>query len=703
MNFNPPIGGAGAAPNNNYVLQTLQLLSSTPPNDLRRNIFETEVSILFVSPNQLCLNPEFEHCSAQDLPSDEELLQFAEQNAQRKAGLMQDRLAVPHPGLLVQEERHPLQLDYSLQLYPASFLNYIACHLKYSCTNVPPETVIRSLPLIKRIGSPSAFGEVYTTTVDITIPRPEGFIRRPPVPLTSLHFGLGDAMVLKTFKSGDPLQQCINANHELFVGETATNFLRLKTPNWVYTFGFVQCSELSDCPRSSSNPNFTYPVLPIEFVADAKSLRSQYQNFSPPEYASILSQTFGAEGQAYEEHGFVHQDLHDENILDQTAALAGFNQQQPAQQQAQQQLYLQYSDGRWLVPFRQHLPRIIDYGLSTVNNPHTGQPINFVSTLSPSLGQFHFISDIYKLLAFGIWTTSYPTASEREKYFVVRRINIEIFSNLFVYLSRTLQLDPSVPADRKPAIEFYFTMMLANSMYRLFYPRQPVGPVAQPPPAFRERGIEQILLRLQSSASLSVGAYGADGTDSAGASEASATFTHYLYVLAMFEYVNQEIERVSRLLPPEQAAQLEDAAPMFTRPFNPLKLVDYLYPPRLEGVRLMETTYLRARGDRTAQQVFPVIGAYLQAVDSTDIFNRIRQVIGVSNYREYDTYVAQCAAFLQRALPTMDTFIEQVLLDPVSPVANVEIRNLFRGSLLSTARAQAMQIPLANIINGSAG
>ena len=230
MNFNPPIGEAGAAPTYNYVVQTLQLLSSVPPEDLRRNIFETEVSILFASPGQLCLNPEFEHCSEQDLPSNEELLQFAEQNAQRKSDLMQDRLATPHPGLLVAEERHPLQLDYSLDLYPTSFLNYIACHLKYSCTNVPTETVISSLPLLKRIGSPSAYGEVYTTTVDITIPRPEGFVRRPPIPLTDLHFGLGDAMVLKTFKAGDPLRQSINANHELFVGETATNFLRLKTP-----------------------------------------------------------------------------------------------------------------------------------------------------------------------------------------------------------------------------------------------------------------------------------------------------------------------------------------------------------------------------------------------------------------------------------------------------------------------------------------
>jgi hypothetical protein len=682
----------------NYVFESLPLVLALPPNDLRRRIFETEVQVLF-TPNAetetgpLCLDPEWEHCD--DLPSEQEMAQLLYINRQRKRQLKQqqnvrrqqfginggDASAVDLP-----QSYNPL--DYTLNLYPVSFLNYVSCHLKYSCNS---DATIDTLPLLKRIGSESAYGEVYTTSVNPlgsgsgnnanVVVTESALIQRPRRRrlrqrsarngnnIGNTSGGLGDVMVLKTFKRGSALRQSLNATHELFVGMTCCNEVRQDCPNFIYTYGFLQCSDIPECVEKNPNPDYTYPVLMIEFVENAKSLRSMYDRFDLDDLCNVHSQTIAALGEAYLAKRFVHQDLHDENVLIQT--IVNDSSVNNDQARGAGERFFDYQRGGWQVPERQYFSRLIDYGLSTAENPlgyqvsalTTGatppglfaandnntnnnnnlEPtIEFVDTLHSTLGRFHFISDLFKMLGFGLWQTSITgTQEERQQYEVVQDVNFEVLRNLYSYLQQD-----AANSSEPNSTSFYLLLMLIHAVYRLLYPSRAFVNPSQPPPMQDAQFQQLIADPLQLSM------------------EDSVFFRQYLYVMALYELVAKHV--------PEQQ-------------MNALTLVDFLYPPTLEGARTMETGYIKLRGNRALIQQYPMIADYLNAVESTDIFARLRDRIGVSSYRQYDQYVTECAAYLKRALPDMNTFIQNVLLEPVSPISNADITDSFRRNLLAVS------------------
>ena len=132
-----------------------------------------------------------------------------------------------------------------------------------------------------------------------------------------------------------------------------------------------------------------------------------------------------------------------------------------------------------------------------------------------------------------------------------------------------------------------------------------------------------------------------------------------LYILATFESLMKyvEVQQRTRALPDTQA-------PYLPRGFVPYRLVSHFYCPTMQIWGDMEEIYLKALMDPTSLRQIPPLLTFVRAVQRLDFFNQWRALLRVRHLGEYDALVKQAAQYLKQVVPTIDAFIQQVVLSP---------------------------------------
>lgn len=195
----------------------------------------------------------------------------------------------------------------------------------------------------------------------------------------------GNLFVIKAQKSGQP-----NAlKKEALAGFYVTNLVRQFVPNFMYVYGFTQCSQLVEDESGREIKSWCNPTglqnsyLIAENVRDSKVLYrwAREPTVDAVKLCSILLQIFEALKVANKLFGFVHGDLHTSNVLvrdfEQGSstyfALPVYNQEMHVK--------------GWVLT--QHVPYVIDYGRSTftIGDNYFGS--------STAFG----LADVYRLLA----------------------------------------------------------------------------------------------------------------------------------------------------------------------------------------------------------------------------------------------------------------------------------------------------------------
>ena len=213
-----------------------------------------------------------------------------------------------------------------------------------------------------------------------------------------------DTLILKAPR--DPNSDLL---HELFIGLYGTNRLRAILPNFAYLFGGFNCSVPIIQPRfevvagkaikrdkaevvsyCESGPKDVVPYIIYENIAPAVSMANYVETCTGEEFFLIFSQILYALRKAWLSFGFVHNDLHHENVLiRQLAEVFSFP-------------YSTHQGIRFITT--DQLGTIIDFGRSHII--YQGRHYGFTGL--ESVGVFEDIplpiTDVYKLLFFSLFT-----------------------------------------------------------------------------------------------------------------------------------------------------------------------------------------------------------------------------------------------------------------------------------------------------------
>lgn len=224
-----------------------------------------------------------------------------------------------------------------------------------------------------------------------------------------------DTLILKAPR--DPVNSDIL--HELFIGLYGTNRLRSVLPNFAYIFGGFNCSAPIIQPRSeiingeiirrdevevvsyceTSNQDFgQVPYVIYENISPAVSLASYVKTCTGKEFFLAFSQLILSLRRAWLSLGFVHNDLHHENVL---------------MRQLDQTFSLPYSTpqgNRYITS--DLVTTIIDFGRSRIN--YKGQSYGFKGLESVAVFEEMPLPylDVYKVFFFCLFTMMQEGNSE---------------------------------------------------------------------------------------------------------------------------------------------------------------------------------------------------------------------------------------------------------------------------------------------------
>lgn len=158
--------------------------------------------------------------------------------------------------------------------------------------------------------------------------------------------------------------------HEFFIGNYL-NKLRSKIPNFMYTYGLFNCSQIKrgiPCPDPISGKAATQDYLIIERINPGydvfSALRSDNLEFAG--FMSAYLQVIASIGVAYQELNYTHYDLHTSNVLIQDIpSVHGF-------------VYIPYTlEGKTIYIKATRIAKIIDYGKSHITITRNGKKFDF--------------------------------------------------------------------------------------------------------------------------------------------------------------------------------------------------------------------------------------------------------------------------------------------------------------------------------------
>lgn len=207
----------------------------------------------------------------------------------------------------------------------------------------------------KLIGEESAFGYAFSVTPKNQIPNRDKD---------------SAIVVIKTLRNVKDVKD--DLPHEAFVGLYCINELRRHLPNFMFTYGYTQCSGYSPIQkRKLCSQSGSISHLILENIMNSSSIyRFIKKSFIDEEITStdiikIFAQLFGALKLAQEKFNFKHGDLHLGNIL-----IREFKEEIAVS------VYL--GNGRFATILTQYVPYIIDFGMARVRK----DGIEFKPTMS---------------------------------------------------------------------------------------------------------------------------------------------------------------------------------------------------------------------------------------------------------------------------------------------------------------------------------
>lgn len=197
----------------------------------------------------------------------------------------------------------------------------------------------------------------------------------------------------------DPLTSAGNMVHEAFVGLMGTNILRSQIPNFAYIYGVINCKlrpNLLDLPKGwqlpgEQNRKQSYrcrddvnagTVVIYEKITNSTSFNKFMETHSEEDSLAVFIQVVLALIHANSVCGFIHGDLHGDNIL---------------VKKLDQPITVKYTlpyTGDFYITSR-HIPVFIDYGFAQIvykGRPHVSNHPSILNTAS----QYPLL-DVYKL------------------------------------------------------------------------------------------------------------------------------------------------------------------------------------------------------------------------------------------------------------------------------------------------------------------
>ena len=175
------------------------------------------------------------------------------------------------------------------------------------------------------------------------------------IALTSSLVNIPDFLIIKSPKSKWDAESLI---HECFIGLFGTNLLRKKIPNFAYIYGMMSCtapildnsSVINWCKDSNSN-NVSYVIY--EKINNSISFGEYIDNYfnSIGDFMNIFLQILFSLKIAYEDIGFTHHDLHENNILLREYSISEI-------------FYIKYNNK--YLKCSKYIATIIDYGRSNI-------------------------------------------------------------------------------------------------------------------------------------------------------------------------------------------------------------------------------------------------------------------------------------------------------------------------------------------------
>ena len=518
------------------------------------------------------------------------------------------------------------------------------------------------------------------------------------------------------FKSSSQADRICHAIHELIVGLAVVNRLRIELPTFVRTEGFTLTDWLhcqSKCrletvrliddllgvatatdtdrtvpnqamshPTSHTNSTPSIPVLLLEPALPSMSLRDWFEsdNYQADMMAQFYLHLIGSLMLAHGQYGFIHQDLSPSNILLQPLdKLPGLGEcrlvRYIGNRRPRSEPYGPVRPINWIVhypydsivhqrdmivPLTYWVPRIIDYGLSSIEM--NGRELSYVSVVHSKSEVTHFFSDISKLIGFPIWYDYEGTERQGQEQSPSQRSSHDK-SKLIVALARETHArlqhlyQQYLISQQEQALESstfrrYVDYMKAQWLYRLYYPRYH-GMVLLPK---RQHLAER---------------------------EGMHPFVDdLLYALALFEYcvkwTNQQQQQ-------QQDRIDQDTAPYLPRQINAFRLVNFFYLPNFEMVMQMEEIYLKAQLDPVGQDLIPPLKAWVHHLQRTRLFEVMETMfcqpngIALSGHSSsslsgpighskppisYQDSVRTHVQTLHQIMPSVQTYVEQVMLSP---------------------------------------
>jgi hypothetical protein len=255
---------------------------------------------------------------------------------------------------------------------------------------------------------------------------------------------ISDLAILKFLKSKGKTDELYNVFsgidlfHEIFVGISVINTIRKQVPNFIYTYGFLRCDEYKECEmlENLDGTKTTYPIPVIENISDSYTLRSKLESVSLSELISIFIQIILSLRLANDMYGFVHFDLHTDNIM--------------LQKLDDTDIFL-YPSTNTATNIKAKrigwIPRIIDYAYSRVEIGDielSARRIRF-----PLVDNLNFITDIYKLCGFIVF--NYNSYNEK----------VDLILKIFFKLKEVLKSRLSTERDWE-YYQIYLDILLLN-------------------------------------------------------------------------------------------------------------------------------------------------------------------------------------------------------------------------------------------------
>ena len=185
--------------------------------------------------------------------------------------------------------------------------------------------------------------------------------------------------------------------HEAVIGFYATNQLRSLVPNFMFVYGYTKCTPpltvgkeaVNWCNSGSSIVSY----LINENIQDSISLNQMIKNpnLALQDFLDIFLQVINALNQAYKIKGFIHYDLHSENVL-----VREFTEEISVPYYGTSNKVLGYISNRFI-------PFIIDYGMARIKISNDPNEIIYrvgYEEINQIANQPNPLHDIYKLLGF---------------------------------------------------------------------------------------------------------------------------------------------------------------------------------------------------------------------------------------------------------------------------------------------------------------